>query len=175
LKSSIIQSDKIKIGVSSCLLGNRVRYDGDHQYQKAVVDLQNEFELISFCPEVEIGLGVPRPKIQLVKVNDTTRCLDFDTKQIDYTEALSNCSISQKEWLDKISGYIFKNKSPSCGLSKVKMEQGKQVIANGVGIFSSKIMSVYPELPLIEEEQFQDATLAANFIDSVREYSKRFI
>lgn len=166
------QSKKIKIGVSSCLLGNRVRYDGEHQYQKAVDALREEFELIPFCPEVEIGLGVPRPKIQLVKTASGIRCFDFDTHTIDYTDELKECCVRQNDWLKSISGYILKTKSPSCGMTKVKTDYDGEIRADGQGIFAASLKLLYPTLPLIEEDELNDKEKAFEFIDKVIRFNK---
>ena len=165
-------AQRIKIGVSSCLLGNRVRYDGQHQYREAVDQLKRNFELIPFCPEVDIGLGVPRPKIQLIEIDDQIRCVDWDTHQIDYTQQLIDSCDNQKTWLSTICGYILKTKSPSCGLTKTKTIRNDQLVANGQGIFASRLNETYPNLPLIEEDEFENKEKVADFIASVKRYSQ---
>ncbi|TQV88414.1 DUF523 domain-containing protein [Aliikangiella coralliicola] len=169
--------NKIPIGISSCLLGNNVRYDGGHKYDRLIVDtLNKEFELIGFCPEVEIGLGVPRPKIQLVNFNQETRCLDELTNQIDYTDQLAQCYDQNQSWLTSISGYIFKTKSPSCGLSKVttkylhKETENHILKSDGRGIFARTLVERIPGLPVIEEDEFEQAERRQQFLLDVVKY-----
>ncbi|WP_196139168.1 DUF523 domain-containing protein [Aliikangiella sp. G2MR2-5] len=164
--------DKVKIGVSSCLLGNKVRYDGEHQLQPNIIKLQNEFELVPFCPEMEIGLGVPRPKIQLVQRDQQVVCLDQESYQIDYTPKLIKCCDAQKQWLDQISGYIFKTKSPSCGLTKVKTDIAGSLQPLGQGIFAKRLRQLYPDLPVIEEDEFLIADKAQAFLAKVTAFRK---
>ena len=169
-----IDISKIKIGISSCLLGNKVRYDGNHQYSADIVDSLNiDFQLIPFCPEMAIGLGVPRAKIQLVQRNDMTLCLDEATHLTDYTSQLSQCCDQQMSQLEQLSGYIFKTKSPSCGLTKVKTDYQGEIIANGQGIFAKRLIALFPNMPVIEEDQFVIPELKDSFIIAVKKYSKR--
>ncbi|MET1255001.1 DUF523 domain-containing protein [Aliikangiella maris] len=162
---------KIKIGVSSCLLGYKVRYDGEHQFNPSVKQLSDlDFKLIPFCPEVDIGLGVPRPKIQLVKRGTQIICLDKATYQIDYTQQLIDACNQQKKWLSQVSGYIFKSKSPSCGLSRVKTDDNGSLIPSGEGIFANQVKYLFPDLPIIEEDSLAHEDLARQFIDSVIKY-----
>lgn len=167
--------NKIFIGISSCLVGHKVRYDGGHQYHAGTVEtLIGEFELIPFCPEVEIGLVVPRPKIQLVDVAGKITCVDGATKRIDYTQKLLQCCDQQMDWLKRISGYVLKTKSPSCGLSKVKTDYQGEIKPIGRGIFASRLAELFPELPLIEEDQFEDSKFTAKFLKAVKCYSQTF-
>lgn len=158
------------IGVSSCLLGNKVRYDGDDQYQAEIKALESEFKLIPFCPEMDIGLGVPREKIQLVKRGDKIHCVDQATYQKDYTQDLIQSCENQLAWLKQISGYIFKTKSPSCGLSKVKTDIEGEILTTGQGIFSTRFKQLFPKVPTIEEDEFKDPDLRKRFLQQVRNY-----
>ncbi len=160
----------MKIGVSSCLIGNKVRYDGKHQLQDSIVELMQEFELIPFCPEMAIGLGAPREKIQLIEINSQIHCVDQATQQKDYTQALRDCCEQEQHWLNQISGYIFKTKSPSCGLTKVKTDYHGEIVANGQGIFAQQLIKKYPNLPIIEDDEFQDPLLAKQFLTKVKAY-----
>lgn len=166
-----VKATNLKIGISSCLLGNKVRYDGEHQYNGQIVDmLSQEFELIPFCPEMEIGLGVPRDKIQLVERNHQIVCLDELSHTINYTEKLSNCCDEQLTWLNGIQGYIFKTKSPSCGLTKVKTDHQGLIRPDGQGIFAKRLLQLLPDLPTIEEDQFQDSIMQKEFLTAVVNY-----
>lgn len=163
---------RIQIGISSCLLGYKVRYDGEHQYHAGIIEaLADDFELIPFCPEMEIGLGVPRAKIQLVEQNKNLLCLDEASHSIDYTQKLSQCCDQQISWLNQISGYIFKTKSPSCGLTKVKTDHQGMIRPDGQGIFARRLLELFPNLPMIEEDQFNHADLQKNFLSAVVNYT----
>ncbi|WP_444996483.1 DUF523 domain-containing protein [Aliikangiella sp. IMCC44359] len=167
------KKNKVLIGVSSCLLGNKVRYDGNHQYSAAINQLPKEtFKLIAFCPEVEIGLGVPRPKIQLVEKNGDIYCFDEATLSIDYTRQLINSCDSQMSWISKLSGYIFKTKSPSCGITKVKTHFKERIEPTGRGIFAKRLIETFPNLPFIEEDQFETPHLRKQFILDAISYNQ---
>ena len=161
----------ILIGISSCLIGNKVRYDGLDQYHSGINETLSDYQLIPFCPEMAIGLGVPRDKIQLVEINQKIVCLDEKTQQIDYTNLLSVSCDSQVAQLKKLSGYIFKTKSPSCGLTKVKTDYQGLIKANGQGIFAKRLITLFPLMPVIEENQFDDPELRINFMSAVVKYN----
>jgi len=183
-----MKSKKILIGVSSCLLGNKVRYDGGHQYQPLLPSIfSSHFELIPFCPEVEIGLGVPRAKITLIQQTNklaiqssnttdstaerqTIECVDAATFSINYTEPLKACV--EQRWLSKISGYVLKTKSPSCGLTKVKIHINDKVLTKGQGIFAKQLSIKMPKLPLIEEDQLSSLQTRNAFIAKVMHYNQ---
>ncbi|MCW8880168.1 MAG: DUF523 domain-containing protein [Kangiellaceae bacterium] len=163
-------TNKPQIGVSSCLLGNKVRYDGEHKLQEDIFALAEKFELIPFCPEVEIGLGVPRDKITLIERQKVISCVDLNTLKVDYTAQLSALADAYIKQYPKLSGYIFKTKSPSCGLSKVKTLIDNKFEPVGKGIFAKRILSLLPQLPLIEEDQFSEFERRKEFLREVREY-----
>lgn len=166
-----VAANKIKIGVSSCLLGHKVRYDGQHQYHPLINQtLAEGYELLPFCPEVEIGLGVPRNKIQLVEINQQIICVDEPTRKIDYTQKLKNCCEQQIFWLKKLNGYILKTKSPSCGITQVKTDHQGSIRPDGQGIFARRLRELFPQLPLIEETQFEQASARDHFLKEVKRY-----
>lgn len=162
---------KISIGISSCLTGQRVRYDGDHQLTHAVIDcLAPHFSFKPFCPEMSIGLGVPREPITLIDTPKGIRCIDAKTRSIDVTDLLRNEINIQAEWLAGISGYIFKKKSPSCGLTEVKLFRGKEMTREGIGLFAQQLQRQFPLLPLAEEDQFTCDDFCRQFIERVKYY-----
>ncbi len=161
---------KVLIGISSCLVGHKVRYDGLDQYHQGINTTLKEYQLVPFCPEMAIGLGVPRDKIQLVELDQQIVCLDKKTQQIDYTDLLSSSCDSQIEQLKKLSGYIFKTKSPSCGLSKVKTDYQGLIKADGQGIFAKRLIALFPLMPVIEEDQFDDLAKRSDFMSAVEKY-----
>ncbi len=160
--------NKILIGVSSCLLGQKVRYDGEHKRHALIVDIFSRFfELQGFCPEVEIGLGIPRTPILLVKKNDQIRCIEVDHAKRDVTQALIDIAHYQKNNFLKLSGYIFKENSPSCGLHNVKVLVENQIRLDGTGIFASEITKIIPYLPVEDEYRLENPDIRKMFIENI--------
>lgn len=169
---------KIKIGVSSCLLGNQVRFDGGHKQSNYLQNtLSRHFDFQTFCPEVAIGMGIPRPPIRLVSSNKTQleeiKVLSVKDPNQDYTKALHHYS---EKVVDKaitnLSGFIFKKDSPSCGMARVKVygTEGQFVHKKGVGVFAKMIQTHFPELPVEEEGRLNDQGLRENFLMRVYIY-----
>ena len=166
-------TNKIQIAVSSCLLGERVRYDGGHKNNPYIVDtLGNYFDFKPFCPEMSIGLGVPREPIQLVKLADQVRCLGVKEPTLDVTERLTQCAHEQRSWQNDISGYILKKGSPSCGMEKVKIYHQGIPATNGNGVYAKQMMENFPALPVEEEGRLGDPRLRENFISRVFIYHR---
>ena len=159
---------KIPIGISSCLLGQAVRYDGGHKRDAYINGTLSEyFDFHAFCPEVEIGLGTPRPTIHLVKVDGALRCVGIKDPEIDVTERLRHHAEQKKALHAELCGYILKNNSPSCGMERVKVYEGIQSHKDGVGIYAQEMMRLNPLLPVEEEGRLGDAGLRENFIQRV--------
>ena len=159
---------KIPIGISSCLLGQAVRYDGGHKHDAYINGTLSEyFDFQPFCPEVEIGLGTPRPTIHLVKVDGALRCVGIKDPEIDVTERLRLHAEQKKALHAELCGYILKNNSPSCGMERVKVYEGIQSHKDGVGIYAQEMMRLNPLLPVEEEGRLGDAGLRENFIQRV--------
>lgn len=163
---------KIKIGISACLLGEKVRYNGGHTRDRFITDQLSEyFEYQPLCPEVAIGLGVPRETIRLVKKDDQIRAVMNKTGE-DYTEQLDNYAKEVIPMLNPICGYILKSKSPSCGMERVKVydDSGKPSDAKGAGIYAKRLQEQCPSLPIEEEGRLHDPLLKENFIKRVYIY-----
>ena len=164
----IINNDKPIIGVSSCLLGNEVRYDGGHKHSRYVTEqLGKHFNYRAFCPEVSIGLNIPRPPIRLVDLGDEPRALKVGDSHVDFTDQIASYGQKTATELDLTSGFILKKDSPSCGMERVKVYPGKPGAApvrSGSGIFARTIMQADPTLPVEEEGRLMDSTLRENFI-----------
>lgn len=160
---------RIPVGVSSCLLGERVRYDGGHKGHSYITrTLGDYFEFRPFCPELAIGLGVPRKPIRLQRQADNTvRCIQSDAPGKDYTEALLACADEQRHWQQALCGYILKKDSPSCGMERVKVWDNTMPSRDGVGLFARRLMENFPYLPVEEEGRLGDAVLRENFIQRV--------
>lgn len=165
--------EKIPIAISSCLLGQEVRYDGGHKHNAYITQtLGNYFEYTALCPEVAIGLGIPRPTIQLVQVDGEVRVRGSQDPQLDVTEQLQAYAHSVVSLLADFCGYIFKKSSPSCGVERVKVYKNGQPIASGRGAYASEIMQALPELPVEEEGRLMDPVLRENFIERVFVYQR---
>ena len=162
--------NKIKIGISRCLLGEKVRYDGGHKWDRFITDtLGNYVEFVPVCPEVEFGLGVPREAMHLEGNPADPRLVTIRTKT-DHTEGMKNWALRRLPELENegLCGFIFKSGSPSSGLERVKIygEQGEPV-KTGVGIFARKFMSRFPLLPVEDEGRLHDPQLRENFIERI--------
>ncbi|MCH2186551.1 DUF523 and DUF1722 domain-containing protein [Myxococcota bacterium] len=165
----------IRICISSCLLGSEVRYDGGHKRSRFVTDELSPFvEWVKLCPEVEAGLGVPRPAMRLVEVNQEPRLLEIKEKT-DHTEALRSATRSRIQGLEtvELSGAILKKDSPSCGMTRVKVyrETGMPQ-RDGVGLFAQALMQRFPSLPVEDEGRLNDARLRENFIERIFVYQR---
>ena len=159
---------KIPIGISSCLLGENVRFDGGHKRDAYIIGtLSDYFEFHPFCPEVAIGLGIPRPTIHLVKIGQELRSIGIKDPSMDVTERLRESAEQQKIAQADLCGYILKKDSPSCGMAKVKVFTHAQPRREGVGIFAQVLMTNYPLLPIEEEGRLGDPGLRENFIQRV--------
>ena len=165
--------EKIKIGISSCLMGEKVRFDSGHK-RNAYINgiLSNFFEFTAFCPEVEIGLSIPREPIRLVTLNDEVRCVGIRTPGLDVTEDLYRSADEQQFWHRQLCGYILKKGSPSCGMERVSLYKGDIPDRTGVGLYAERLMQNFPDLPVEEEGRLEDPVLRENFIQRVYIYSR---
>lgn len=168
---------KITIAVSSCLMGEPVRYDGKDKRNETVVSVLSEyFDVIPVCPETGIGMGVPRPAIQLIEKPDgRLRACGVEDKSRDVTDELVSYTGTVAEQLKNVSGYVFKARSPSCGVDSTPVfsESGEQ-IKQGRGIFAQAITNTYPDLPVVEESEIEDKEHCEEFMNNIRVYHTRF-
>ena len=159
---------KIPIGISSCLLGQNVRFDGGHKRDAYITGtLSQYFEFYPFCPEIDIGLGTPRPTLHLKEIDDAIRCTGVKDGAVDVTEPLRDYAQRQKNMHANLCGYILKKDSPSCGMEKVKVYSNNLPHRHGVGIYAEEMMRNNPLLPVEEEGRLGDAALRENFIQRV--------
>ena len=166
-------SSPIRIGISSCLLGERVRFDGNHKQDSYILGtLAQVFEFVTVCPEVGIGLGVPREPIRLEGEPDAPRAVGVRTKTLDVTTALEGYGRQMAAELGDISGYILKSKSPSCGMERVKIYRSGMPSRQGRGLFARTLMEARPLLPVEEEGRLGDPVLRENFIERVFAYHR---
>jgi uncharacterized protein YbgA (DUF1722 family)/uncharacterized protein YbbK (DUF523 family) len=168
--SNTIVNEQPRVGISQCLLGDEVRYDGGHKRDVFLTDVLAPFvEWVPVCPEVEAGLGTPREAMHLAGDPDSPRLLTIRSK-VDHTDLLKAFSQRRAQELrvHDLDGYIFKKNSPSCGVHRVKVyaekgHPGKQ----GTGIFSAALQEAFPLLPVEEEGRLNDSPIRENFIEQI--------
>nr|AQQ74660.1 hypothetical protein [uncultured bacterium] len=157
---------KPRVGVSQCLLGDRVRYDGEHKRCGWVVEkLAKYVTLVPVCPEVAMGLGVPRPSMRLVDGGKTGTRLVTNAAGVDLTEKARSTFDRLERKLGELDGFIFKKNSPSCGTERVKLfgKSGKPR-REGVGLFAGLVRERRPDLVVIEEGRLTDPEQRENFV-----------
>jgi len=169
------QESPIRLGVSSCLLGQEVRYDGGHKRDRFVTDLLGDFvEWIPVCPELESGMGVPRPAMRLVREGDATRMVEIASGR-DHTRAIQQYAARRVRALRSLElcGYILKKDSPSCGMTRVKVYGSVGAAKrDGVGLYASALIEACPNLPVEEEGRLNDPHLRENFIERIFAYRR---
>ncbi len=162
--------EKIKLGISACLLGQNVRYDGGHKLDRFLTETLGQYvEYIPVCPEVECGLPVPRESMYLEGNPDSTRLVTSRTKQ-DITERMVQWAQKRVVDLEKegLLGFIFKSDSPSGGMERVKVYNEKGMpVKTGIGMFARMFMEHFPLLPVEEEGRLHDPRLRDNFIERI--------
>ncbi|MEZ8194122.1 YbgA family protein [Vibrio cortegadensis] len=164
----------IEIGVSACIIGNPVRFDGGSKLNHFLArDLVDYFSFVPVCPEVSIGMPTPRPAIRLVSDEERIRLLQSQDSSKDHTDNMIQFSKQKVQDLGKkeLCGYVVCANSPTCGMERVKVYQGNQAQKNGVGLFTQELMEQMPWLPVEEDGRLQDPVLRENFITRV--YSLR--
>ena len=163
-----------RLAVSSCLLGQAVRYDGGHKRHNWLVDtLGRCVDFVPHCPEVSIGLGIPREPIQLTGDPDHPRARAVYHPDRDMTNQLQADARAVAARLDRVAGYVFKSRSPSCGLYHVAVHaESGEVVHNGRGIYASAIQETRPWLPIEEESRLDDVDLRENFVCRLFTYQR---
>lgn len=166
----------IRVGVSACLLGQEVRYDGDHARDRYVADtLAGYLTLVPVCPEDELGMGTPRETVRLVGDPEAPRMVASHSAR-DWTRGMNRWSARRARQLgaEDLCGYIFKKNSPSCGVFKVKVYTGRgnQVLRKGRGLFAAEFARRFPLVPIEDEERLHDPGLRENFLERVFAYRR---
>jgi len=160
-----------RVGISSCLLGEPVRYDGGHRKQPALLDdFTGHVEWVATCPEVELGLGVPRETIQIELQDGALALMTHDTRR-DITDSMLTWAQRRAVALAamNISGYVFKARSPSCGVRSVAVVGGGD---DATGFFAAELMRQLPNLPVVEEDQLTTRSARQAFLEKVRRYAE---
>ena len=162
--------DKIRLGISTCLLGENVRYDGGHKRDRFIIDTLGQFvEFVPVCPEVECGLPVPRESMHLAGDPESPRLVTTRTK-IDHTEKMVNWASKRVGELEKenLCGFIFKSNSPSSGMERVKVYNERGMAQKtGIGMFARVFMDHFPLIPVEEDGRLHDIKLRENFIERI--------
>jgi uncharacterized protein YbbK (DUF523 family) len=166
--------EKPLIGVSRCLLGHAVRYDGESKPHSVVIEqLGQLFEFVPVCPEVEAGLSIPRSPVQLSGSIDDPSITGRDDPELDVTELMLTYCNSRPAELKQLSGFVFKSRSPSCGLNTTPVFiDGNCITDNSRGLFARAMTSLYPELPVIEETGLEPDDKRELFIERIYSYMK---
>jgi uncharacterized protein YbgA (DUF1722 family)/uncharacterized protein YbbK (DUF523 family) len=169
------QGGKLRLGVSACLLGNEVRYDGGHKRHPFLTDLLGPFvDWVPVCPEVEAGFGTPRESMRLVRNGVDVKLLTVRTRR-DVTRQLQDAVDARLEQLAALDldGYVLKKDSPSCGLYRVKVyDESGPGTRTGRGLFAAGLADAQPLLPLEEEGRLSDPVLRETFIERIFAYRR---
>jgi uncharacterized protein YbbK (DUF523 family) len=169
------------VGISRCLLGDEVRYDGTHKRSLAVLDLGAQVEWVPVCPEVEVGMGVPREPIQLVaRADDSPSAagrvgLAGVRTGEDWTERMQRWTRERVAELRArgISGFVLKARSPSCGPGGVLVHYADgDTTPTGRGLFAEALAIAIPDLPMEDEERLADARSREMFLERVHDYAR---
>lgn len=161
--------EKTRLGISACLLGENVRYDGGHKRDHFLTDiLGRHVEFLPVCPEVECGFDTPREPFHLAGDPRVPRLITVET-QTDYTQKMSAWARQRAGGLEKenLCGFIFKSDSPSCGMQHVEVFDKGMPIRNGVGLFARAFMDRFPLVLVEDDRRLNDPKLRENFIEQI--------
>ena len=174
MASAVSTQHKPKIAISACLLGAEVRFNGGHKESRLCSQaLSEHFEFVPLCPEVAIGLGIPRQPVRLVGSPAQPQAVGSVDSTLNVTLPLHDYGLEVAAAHTDISGYIFMQKSPSCGLERVKVYQdgGRPAELSGRGIYAQAFCAAHPDLPVEEDGRLNDPVLRENFLTRVYAYS----
>jgi len=165
-----VETPALRLGISRCLLGEKCRWDGGHKLDPYLVNTLGQYvEWVDVCPEVELGLGVPRESLRLVGSPDAPRLVTHKTGR-DYTDAMQAWARRRLEDLAPLNlhGYVLKKDSPSCGMARVRVYgKGDSPANTGQGLYARELMARFPLMPVEEEGRLHDAGLRENFIERI--------
>jgi uncharacterized protein YbbK (DUF523 family) len=165
----------LRIGISQCLLGEHVRYDGGHKRDGLLLEALGRYvEWVPVCPEVEVGLGTPREPMRLVGDPQAPRMITTNT-EVDHTDAMDRFARQRVRELEALhlSGFVFKSGSPSCGIGGVPLfsVQGLET-PDGVGLFARAFTAHFPDMPVEEESRLHDPLAVKNFLERAFVYRR---
>lgn len=165
----------LRVGISSCLLGELVRYDGGHKRDRFLVETLGQYvEWVPVCPEMEVGMGVPRESIRLERAGGEVRLVAIKSRR-DHTCSMAKWARTRLSELAKenLCGYILKSRSPSCGMERVPVYDKNGVPSrDGVGAFAKPLLERSPDLPIEEEGRLHDPKLRENFVERIFAYQR---
>src|SRR5712692_4986716 len=171
----MVKSTLPRIGISPCLLGENVRYDGGHKLDSVLIETLGRYvEWVPVCPEVEVGLGTPREPMQLVGDRQALRLVTINTG-VDHTEALNRFAQQRVRELEalNLSGFVFKSDSPSCGIKGGPLFNSQGIeVQEGIGLFARVFMAHFPGMPVEQEDRLHDPQTLKDFLERVRAYRK---
>jgi uncharacterized protein YbgA (DUF1722 family)/uncharacterized protein YbbK (DUF523 family) len=166
----------IRVGISTCLLGQEVRWDAGHKRDRYLTDvLAPYFQWVPICPEVEVGMGIPREPVRLVRGEDGGVRLVAPKAEKDWTGAMEAWARRRLRGLEaqELCGYVLKSRSPSCGMERVKVYEGKGMPEkSGRGVFAAALLGRFGTLPVEEEGRLHDPRLRENWIERVFAYRR---
>jgi uncharacterized protein YbgA (DUF1722 family)/uncharacterized protein YbbK (DUF523 family) len=167
--------EPIRVGVSACLLGSEVRFDGGHKRDLFIVELLGRhLTWVPVCPELEIGLGVPREALRLTGEAESPRIVG-NRSGIDHTDAMQAFAGQKAAELAPLNlhGYIFKKNSPSCGLSRVRVYKDDGMpVKKGAGVYAARLRALIPMIPMEEEGPLHDPEIRENFVERVFAFAR---
>jgi uncharacterized protein YbbK (DUF523 family) len=170
-----VVNSRPRLGISACLLGDEVRYDGGHKRNAYLTDvLGRRVEWLRVCPEFEVGMGTPRETLQLVRDGDRIRMLTTRSR-MDHTDAMESWARARVEALasEKLSGYVLKKDSPSCGPDVKLFDSSGGEAGRGRGLFADALVRRFPDLPVEDEGRLADPRVREQFIERVFDYWRR--
>jgi uncharacterized protein YbbK (DUF523 family) len=165
------KAQRPRVGVSACLVGQRVRYDGGHKREAFVAGtLARLVELVPVCPEVEVGMGTPRPPVQLIRIGSGVRMID-PASGADHTGAMRRFTARRIAALarERLDGYVLKSGSPSCGPAHVPIHpaRGGRPRRRGRGLFAAALLATWPGLPVEDERGLREPARRVHFLTRV--------
>ena len=165
----------LRIGISSCLLGEEMRWDGGHKRDRFLTDVLDPYvEWVPLCPEVEVGMGTPREPVRLVRRDEEIVMLGTKSGR-DWTAPMRAWAEKRARQLSRLDlcGYVLKKDSPSCGMERVKVRSEKGMPKKeGRGVFAEALLRHHPTLPVEEEGRLHDAALRENFVERIFAYRR---
>lgn len=166
---------RLRIGISQCLLGDAVRYDGGHKRDTLLADtLSRQIEWVPVCPEVEAGLGVPREPMRLEGTAASPQ-LVTTTSGVDHTATMHRFSVRRLRELERLdlSGFVLKARSPSCGIGGVPLLSAQRIeTLEGVGLFAQALIAHFPLLPVEDEDRLHDPQILKDFLKRASDYHR---
>lgn len=164
----------LQIGVSSCLLGNRVRYDGAHKLLPLLLNVDvAHTQWVAICPEWEAGLGIPREPIQLLQRDSELRLVRVSDPAIDVTLAIEQIVQERRPQVQRLDGYIFKSRSPSCAVQSVVVQSEHGPVPDQAGLFARRVMDLLPQLPVVEDSALASEHDLRAFLTRARAYHRQ--